>query len=357
MPVLLSLWSHYRRRLTWQTPLLVLGLVFVTSWALMALAEDSTDIAEPRQYWWWFLVTASTVGYGDVYPETTGGRLVAAYVVAGGVATLTTVFTHVADRISRAKGRRMRGLTDHDLSGHVVLLGYTAGRTDRLVQDLLADAAAGGRALDVVLCAWEDQAEVDPLPDDVRTHFVRGDLTDLDVLRRAAPARAAAILVDARDDNEAVTLTIAAEEVSSGVHTVVTLRDLARRRTIARVDRTVHCVQWHATQMVLEELQDPGIAGVYDELMTPGGMSTWSSTVPDGSPATYGAWQRALGEAHGATLLALRASADRDDVVVSPGWDTTVPAGSVLYYVGPRRLTAAELRDVLAGRTDGDVVR
>jgi voltage-gated potassium channel len=348
MLIFARLWRRLVAHAMWQTPLLVLVFVFTTSWALMALVETSTDIADPRQYWWYFLITVSTVGYGDVYPETTAGRIVAGYVVLGGIVTLTTLFTHVADRISRAKGRRMQGLTSLTLTGHVVLVGYTPGRTDRLARDLVSDAEGAGHPLDVVICAWEDQAATDPLREDARTHFVRGDLTDLDVLRRAAPDRAAAILVDARDDNEAVSLTVAAEEVSSGVHTVVTLRDLSRRRTVRRIDRTVHCVQWHATRMVFEELQDPGIAGVYDELMSPGGVSTWSTVVPDGARASYGAWQRALGETHGATLLAVRAGGDRDgEVAVSPPWETDVPTGALLYYVGSRRLTSGELAALL----------
>lgn len=343
MPILARFWSLFVARVTWQTPLLVFAVVFSSSWALMALVETTSDIADPGQYWWWFLITASTVGYGDLYPETTGGRIVGAYVVLGGVVTLTTLFTHIADRISRAKGRRMQGLASHDLTDHVVLIGYTPGRTDRIARDLVRDAETAGHRLQVVICAWEDQAATDPLPEDACTHFVRGDLTDLEVLRRASPERAAAVLVDARDDNEAVTLTVAAEEVSSGVHTVVTLRDLSRRRTVRRIDSTVHCVQWHATQMVFEELQDPGIAGVYDELMTPGGVSTWSTVVPDGAHASYGAWQRALGEAHGATLLGVRAGGGDGEVVVSPPWETDVPAGALVYYVGARRLTPAEL--------------
>lgn len=345
MPILVRLLRRVTRRLAWRTPALVLLVVFLTSWAAMAVVETETGIADPRQYWWYFLVTVSTVGYGDLFPETTAGRLVAAYVVLGGVVTLTTLFTHLADRISRAKGRRMKGLVSHDLTGHVVLLGYTPGRTDRLARDLADDARSAGHRLDVVVCAWEDQAELDPIPDESDLHFVRGDLTDLEVLHRAAVARASAILVDARDDNEAVTLTVAAEEAASGVHTVVTLRDLARRRTVRRIDSTVHCVQWHALSMVFEELQDPGIADVYDELMTPGGASTWSSPVPAGVSATYGAWQQALGEAHGATLLAVRAA--EGDVAVSASWDTAVPVGALLYYVGERRLTPEELGRLL----------
>ncbi|MDQ1105723.1 NAD-binding protein [Nocardioides zeae] len=338
--VLARLWARMTSAVTWRTPLLVLLTVFVTSWGAMALLDRDSGIADPGHYWWWFLVTASTVGYGDFFPTTTGGRIVGAYVVLGGVVTLTTFFTHLAATLATAKGRRMHGLLDHDLADHLVLVGWTPGRTDRLVADLRSDGT-----VPIVVCAWEDQLEQHPLPETADVHFVRGDLTDLAVLRRAHPESARAVLVDARDDNEAVTLTVAAEEAAPGVHTVVTLRDVARRRTIRRIDATVHCVQWHALGLVFDELSDPGIAEVYDALMTPGGPSTWSTVVPAGATATYGAWQQALGPARSTTLLAVAVDGD---VRVSPAWDTPVPAGAVLYYVGPARIEPADLRAALA---------
>ena len=54
--------------------------------------------------------------------------------------------------------------------------------------------------------------------------------------------------------------------------------------------------------------------------------------------------QTALGRHHGATLLAARADGQ---LLVNPGWQTELPPGAVLYYVSPRRLTAAQVADAL----------
>ncbi len=325
---------------TWALPAAVVALVFLTSWPLMALAEpDSNPIADPTVYWWWFVVTSATVGYGDFYPQTFAGHLVGAYVITGGIVTLTTLFARLAAVIESAKGRRMKGLIQLDLSDHVVVLGYTAGRTERIIDELTAE----GRH-QVALCAWHD-VETDPMPgrDDVR--FVRGDLSDEELLRRACVHRAEAVLVDARDDNEALSLTVATTHVNPRAHTVVTLRDMARAANFSYVDDDVRCVQWHSPRLVTEELQDPGISQVYADLMTHGGGNTYSTPVPqtlDGR--TFGDFQQALGRGFRATILAARAD---HALLISPDWQTPITAGATLYYVAERRLTGADLEHAL----------
>jgi voltage-gated potassium channel len=42
---------------------------------------------------WWALITASTVGYGDSYPSTTGGRFVAVTLVLGMILFLIPMIT------------------------------------------------------------------------------------------------------------------------------------------------------------------------------------------------------------------------------------------------------------------------
>ncbi len=328
---------------TWALPALIISVVFLTSWPLMVLAEPASNtITAPENYWWYFVVTAATVGYGDHFPVSAAGHVVGAYVIIGGIVTLTTLFTRVSMVLDNAKGRRMKGQLRTEMSGHLVIIGYTPGRTERLVEEYTAE----GRT-QVVLCAWDDVPE-NPMPERDQVEFVRGDLTDEDVLRRAGVERAGRLLVDARDDNEALALTVAAMHVNPDVHAVVTLRDMSAARNLSYVDPDVSCVQWHSPRLVTEELEDPGISHVYADLMTYGGRNTYSAPLPEAlGEVTFGQVQERLGRAHAATVIAVR----RGGVLIDPRWDTALAGGAILYYVGERRLTPDEIV-----RTVGSVV-
>jgi voltage-gated potassium channel len=330
--VLARVLSALRQR-SWALPAALITFVFLTSWPLMWLAEGDAPIVHPQNYWWYFLVTCSTVGYGDFFPATGAGRAVGVYVIVGGIGTLTTLFAQLALVIERAKGRRMKGTGTIEYSGHVAVLGYTAGRTERLIEELLADGCR------VVLCT---SADVDSHP--MAQHsvdYIRGDLTDSEVLRRAGLHRAQSILVDARDDNEALSIALTVAHVSAGALTVVALRDLSRATQLSYVDPTVRCVQWHSPRMLTEELQSPGISEVYTELMTHGGENTYSITLPDKfGPIAFGDCQTALGKRYQATVLAARTP---DALLVSPGWTTPIPGGSTLYYVSRQRLATDDV--------------
>jgi voltage-gated potassium channel len=251
----------------WRLPLGVAAFVFATSWPAMALAEPAgSDIAAPGTYWWYFVVTAATVGYGDVSPVSVPGRVVGLYVIVGGIVTLTLLFTQLATALQSVRGRRLRGVVPLDLSGHIVLLGYWPGRTERIVAELTAE----GRT-QVALCAGDDVTE-HPMPDDAAVHFVRGDLTRADVMTRACVPAARTVVVDGRDDNETLAIAVAVDHANPRVHLVAAVRDLGRRDNLRYVNEGIQVVQWHMPSLLSEEATDPGITQVYLDLMSSGGQ-------------------------------------------------------------------------------------
>ncbi|MEV4314293.1 ion channel [Actinocrispum sp. NPDC049592] len=83
------------------------GIYVATITALIcfssALAVLDAERGDPEsgiqtfpQALWWTLTTISTVGYGDLYPHTWGGRLVAASLMVGGIALLGVITGMIA---------------------------------------------------------------------------------------------------------------------------------------------------------------------------------------------------------------------------------------------------------------------
>ena len=339
MPFLVYRLSRFLRlRLRgWRLPLAVALSVFLTSWLAMWLLEPAgSEIVLPGTYWWYFVVTSATVGYGDFFPTSTGGRIVGLYVIVGGIVTLTLLFTQLANALQSVRGKRLRGVVALDLSDHVVLLGYWPGRTERLVAELTADDR-----FQVALCAWDDVVE-NPLPDQPAVHFVRGDLTHADVMTRACVQRARTAVIDGRDDNETLAIAVAIDHANPDIHLVAAVRDLGRRENLRYVNPGVQAVQWHMPFLLSEEASDPGITQIYNDLMSSGGHgNTYSMRVPAGfGHPTFGDCQTWFGRTHGATVLAVR---DDGGLVVSPGWDRPVPEGTTLYYVAAERIDARQL--------------
>lgn len=84
---------------------------------------------------WWAIQTLTTVGYGDVVPETTTGRLIGTVVMLNGIAFLTVITAAVtATLIDQVRQRRERhGAREADGDGAVMAkLDEISGRLDEI---------------------------------------------------------------------------------------------------------------------------------------------------------------------------------------------------------------------------------
>ena len=82
------------------------ALVVVGGGVLMRILDHD----EYSNVWvgmWWAIQTVTTVGYGDVTPQHTSGRIVAAFVMLYGIASLTIIIAAITSTfIARAQQER-----------------------------------------------------------------------------------------------------------------------------------------------------------------------------------------------------------------------------------------------------------
>jgi voltage-gated potassium channel len=229
---------------------------------------------------WWSLVTLTTIGYGDKYPVTPAGRLLAAVIMLLGMGLVGLVTGKIAAALVERRLKEGRGLGEVRLSGHLVVIGWKADMLE-LVEGLL-EAQAGLAAEAVVLVNAAGEAANEEL----RQRFpglgyVHGDTLDPDVLRRAGVAQARRVLVLAdetgqRSDQETDARTVMAvmnvEDLAPEVYTCAELlgRTFVEQLRLARCDEIV-LSRDHARAMLLSASTATGITPLVDRLLAPGG--------------------------------------------------------------------------------------
>jgi voltage-gated potassium channel len=102
---------------------------------------------------WWATTTVTTVGYGDRFPTTSGGRLVAVLLMVGGIALLGIVTAGLAswliDRI-RAVEAESQAVTRHDIAELTAQVEALRSEVSRLAPGTHALAASPGLPVDPI---------------------------------------------------------------------------------------------------------------------------------------------------------------------------------------------------------------
>jgi voltage-gated potassium channel len=246
---LARLWRRFLRNRTW---LVVLGIILVFSLTSAGVLLFERDINQGFRHFgdviWWTIVTASTVGYGDRVPETTGGRVIGILVIVLGVGVASIVTGKIASWLVEWKIKEGSGLaTQKKLRQHMVICGWKNEMPSLLMDTLKVNPGLASE--DIVLVSTIKPAMVENLrsiPELQNIGFVRGDYVDEAVLHRANIKRAARVLiladssiegsaqeVDARTVMTAMTI----KSISKDIYTCVELIDLKFERYL----QSVHC--------------------------------------------------------------------------------------------------------------------
>lgn len=344
MSILISLLRRFNtvlQRMSWMTLTVAVSVHFLSSWLLVYLSGEA-ELAAPGLFWYFYMVTATTVGYGDYSPVTPVGRAVVSFwVMTGAISLFAAVIGKITQSFIALWRSHMRGEGDFsDLHGHTVIVGWHPERTHYMVELLLGDKRQNGQT--IVLCAAKDMEN--PMPEHLK--FVRGDsLTSPELLRRAGVEHAGRVIIYGVNDDQTLASGLAVSALE-GRAFIVAHFDSAQAAELLRA----HCDHAECTtsvslEMIVRSAQDPGSSRIQTQLLsTLTGPTQFSVHVPEQfAGCDYGQLFYAFKERHNATVFGLAESLLGDDLIMNPPNGTPVKGGQYVYFMSPERILSSEI--------------
>jgi voltage-gated potassium channel len=236
-------------------------LVYGTAGAY-ALRDQFVGVANPTDALYYTIVTASTVGYGDVTAQSAQARLFSISVVVLGTASFAVALGSVLGpaieaRLSHALGTMSDRQYDL-LEDHVLVLGY-----GELTEPLME--ALDGTEFVVVT---DDEDRVSRLRSQ-EINVVAGDPSDEDPLRDAGVGRARAVIAATEHDADDAFAILTARELSPDVRIVAaaTARENVEKLRRAGADTVLSPTVIGGQLLVRSALSGSDVEGVATRLL------------------------------------------------------------------------------------------
>ncbi|TCI02064.1 potassium channel protein [Corallincola luteus] len=338
--------NQHLRSLTWPA---LAGLVVghaVTSYALLYLAGETALTENLSRYIYWFMVTISTVGYGDYSPESASGMwAVTLWVIPLGLGLFGSFIGKLATTISLMWEQTMKGERDFGhLSNHIVLIGWTPMQTLKIIELILGDKNRQQRQ--ILLCVTDEMEH--PCPDRIEVNFIRVEsYSEPSSLQRAGIEEADKVIIDGDSDEEtlAIALRVGALTQPDSTHVCAYFESESMAQLVETAYPHIEVSTSREAELLTRSMQDPGSSRVFEQLMnTLDGATQFSLTIPVNAPtASFGELFIYLKQQHDATLIAVADHSTQGEVEINPAMNKPLSSGVTLYYIAAQRLTESSV--------------
>ena len=221
-------------------------------------------------YSYYYVVTASTIGYGDMSPSSEYGQLFATlFLIPIAISIFATLITKAIATMTNEIQKIKDGFGDFaETKGHTLIVGCNPKQTDKLLREI-------------------DKGEVivvtssDCRPSDQNAHIVRTEsLAGVDDLVRAGIKGAKRIVVMGKDDQETLLAALAVNSlVDKDVHIVAYFDSQSTANILEANCKNVEAVTDNSVAQLARSLDDPGASHVIGNLVSHSDPVSLRSTV------------------------------------------------------------------------------
>ncbi len=300
-------------------------LIVSTAWLIMLVERETFPTFFDGL--WWVMTTVTTVGYGDFYPVSIGGRLIGVFLYLFGIALIGLVLGKIIEAFAIYRKRREEGEIMYKGKNHYIIIGWSQKAKYAIREMINTD-----KNIEIIII---DELEKAPILDH-NIHYIQGNASERNVLEKANIKEANTVLVFADDkiengqltDGKTLLIASTIESIAPEVYTIVEIMEEIHMKNFKymNVDEFILSHETISSLFVRSAFRK-GISNIFSQLLKHAEGDDLYYIPTHSKWKTYRDAFDALLE-KGATLVA-----DRDQLNINRMLDHTIPKDAELYVI------------------------
>lgn len=227
-------------------------------------ADPEGSIHTMEEALWYMFVTLTTVGYGDYFPITPGGRVIGYLFVFSSLGVLAFLFSAISNNIYKMLENRKMGFNGTNFKDHILFIGWND--FSRLVAD---EVYHSDKKMAVVTNRKDDIDLIYSQYDKSQVFVLFNEFSNFETLDKVNAGEASTLFISFDDDSEALLYVINFKKLYPNPEIVVSLQKLQLKETFMAAGVTYVITKNEiASKLVASYIFEPDVADMNLDLLS-----------------------------------------------------------------------------------------
>lgn len=289
---------------------------------------------------YWALVTMTTVGYGDITPVSSAGRMVSVALASCGILLYGYLGGAVMSVVTETSLSGVFGMSKCKYKNHFVICGWTPASEVALLELLTAS-----REVAVITEKQDDIPSIRRMGEKGKVFPIYGDPSKRDVLEQAQIREARVVMLCMEDDSKNLITALHMRELNPGARIIVRTSRGELRKTM-KIAGVTYVATPHemAGRLIASAAFEPEVANFVEDVTSATdveGYDLRQYTISEERAGTVVELSKNLREKTKTTLVAIAKKKIHEDtkeekweVLPNPEDDVKVCAGDIVILIG-----------------------
>jgi voltage-gated potassium channel len=225
--------------------------------------DPNSNIKDTFDAVWYTIVTLTSVGYGDFYPVTTGGKILGLTAVLGSLGVLSFIISKITIKYSEYMEKKKNGHYGTKFTKHFVIIGW-----DSFSKQVTNQIIKSKNKVIVVTDTKNDVDLIHDLYHNALVDVLYADYNNYEILAKANIEDSSKVFVNFPDDAESLIHIINIQKQYHSIDFVVTLNSTDLKDTFKSVGVSyIVSKNEIASNLVASYIFEPDAAVIIEDLM------------------------------------------------------------------------------------------